>query len=212
MAASWLSLALDAEEPPIPRTLRAEVDAADWNAVSRIVQTGAGSPVTTSAGRLFDAVSALLGVRARVSYEGQAAAELEGLADPNVKDAYAFSEEGGGEAPLVLDPRPAIRSIIADIDADEPVPTIAARFHNGLARATAAAAERVCRERSLDLVVLSGGVFQNRLLAERTFAALEKAGVETLMPVVLPPNDGGIAFGQVAVAAARSAQACADVR
>ncbi|MDQ3729181.1 MAG: carbamoyltransferase HypF [Actinomycetota bacterium] len=204
MAASWLSLALDAELPPIPRTLREEVEAADWKAVCGIVQTGAGSPVTTSAGRLFDAVSALLGVRTRVSYEGQAAAELEGLADLSERGAYEFSAEGGGKAPLVLDPRPAIRSIVADLDRDEPAPTIAARFHNGLASATAAAAERVCREQSLDLVALSGGVFQNRLLAERTLDALDAASLEALMPVALPPNDGGIAFGQVAVAAARS--------
>ncbi|MEJ7876419.1 MAG: carbamoyltransferase HypF, partial [Solirubrobacterales bacterium] len=205
MAASWLSLALDLEVPSIPSALQAEVEPADWKAVCGIVQTGAGSPVTTSAGRLFDAVSALLGVRARVSYEGQAAAELEGLADPSEQGAYEFTVEGGGKAPLLLDPRPAIRSILADLDGDERAATIAARFHNGLAKATAAAAERVCRERGLDLVVLSGGVFQNRLLAERTLDALGEAGVETLMPIALPPNDGGIAFGQVAVVAARKA-------
>jgi len=207
MAASWLSVAFDAELPAIPRTLRSQIEAADWRAVCGIVQTGAGSPVTTSAGRLFDAVSALLGVRAHVSYEGQAAAELEGLADPSERGAYEFSAEGGGgEAPLVLDPRSAIRAIVADLDRDELTRTIAARFHNGLAAATAAAAEQICRERRLDLVALSGGVFQNRLLVERTLEALDAVSLEALMPAALPPNDGGIAYGQVVVAAARSAK------
>ena len=86
MAASWLSHALDDEHPAVPLALGETVEAPDWRAVCGIVQTGVGSPVTTSAGRLFDAVSALCGIRARVSYEGQAAAELEGAADPSVRD------------------------------------------------------------------------------------------------------------------------------
>jgi len=159
--------------------------------------------VTTSAGRLFDAVAALCGVRARVTYEGQAAAELEGAADPAERGAYPVTVKGGGGPPLVLDPREAIRSVVHDIEGGRPLAIVAARFHNGLAEAAASAAERACRERDLDLVACSGGVFQNRLLAERTLAALEAAGLRTLMPVALPPNDGGIAYGQVAAAAAR---------
>ncbi len=206
MAASWLSHALGDELPPIPKTLRAEVDASDWEAVCGIVQTGVASPVTTSAGRLFDAVSALCGVRARVTYEGQAAAELEAIADPEERGTYEILVEGGGDAPLVMDPREAIRSLHDDLDTGTSVAAVAARFHTGLAKAAAGAAECACRERSLDLVVLSGGVFQNRLLAAGTFAALDKAGLRALTPVSLPPNDGGIAYGQVAVAAAIAAR------
>jgi len=206
MAASWLSHALGDELPPIPRTLADDVDASDWEAVCGIVQTGAGSPVTTSAGRLFDAVAALCGLRPRVSYEGQAAAELEGAADPRERGAYEVAVEGGGKAPLVLDPREAIQALLHDIERGEAVAYVAARFHNGLAAAAAAAAGRACEERDLDLVVCSGGVFQNRLLAERTLEALEAVGLRTLMPVALPPNDGGIAYGQVAAAAARIAR------
>jgi hydrogenase maturation protein HypF len=207
MAASWLSHALDDELPGIPRTLGETVEATDWQAVCGIVQTGVRSPVTTSAGRLFDAVSALCGVRARVSYEGQAAAELEGAADPSVRDRYEITVTGGEEAgPLVIDPRPAIRGVVRDIGGGEPVAAISARFHNGIADAVARAAEHACRERGLDKVVLSGGVFQNRLLLERARDGLDKTGLQTLVPVALPPNDGGISFGQVAVAAARAAQ------
>ncbi len=203
MAASWLSHAFDEELPPVPEALRDEIGDEDWEAVAGIVQTGAGSPVTTSAGRLFDAVAALCGVRVRVSYEGQAAAELEGLADPTESGAYEVSLEGGGHAPLLLDPRGAIREIIGDLDAGVETATVAARFHNGLAQGAAKAAGTACSAHGLDLVVLSGGVFQNRLLLEKTLEALRATGLRTLAPVLLPPNDGGIAFGQVAAAMAR---------
>ncbi len=205
MAASWLSHALADELPPIPRTLADEVDQSDWDSVCAIVQTGVGSPVTTSAGRLFDAVSALCGVRPRVSYEGQAAAELEGLADPDERGAYEITIEGEGSAPLVIDPRGAIRQVVADLDMGVAVAIVAARFHRALATAAAAAAERACSERGLDTVVLTGGVFQNRLLVEVTKSALERSGLRTLVPEALPTNDGGIAYGQVAVAAGRLA-------
>ncbi len=207
MAASWLSHAFDSEHPPMPRSLAGDVDPSDWEAVCGIVQTGVSSPVTTSAGRLFDAVSAICGVRARVTYEGQAAAELEGIADLREDAAYDVDVEGGRGAPVVLDPRAAIRSVVDDLNSGVTIETVAARFHRGLATGAAAAAERACRERGLDTVALSGGVFQNRLLAERTLARLEAKGLRTLVPEALPPNDGGIAFGQVAVAAARLSEA-----
>jgi hydrogenase maturation protein HypF len=206
MAASWLSHAMDDELPPIPNGLRDQVTASEWEAVCGIVQTGAGSPVTTSAGRLFDAVSALCGIRAKVTYEGQAAAELEGAADPGESGAYEVTVEGEGEAPIVLDPRSAILEMLSDLDAGVTVETVAARFHRALASAAAGAAERACGARGLDTVILSGGVFQNRLLLERARESLDAAGLRTLVPVALPPNDGGISYGQVAVAAARLAR------
>ena len=203
MAASWLSHARGEELPAMPRTLRDDVDAAEWEAVCGIVQTGAGSPVTTSAGRLFDAVAALCGIRARVSYEGQAAAELEGMADPAERGAYEVAIEGAAGAPIVLDPRPAVREILEDLEAGVPPGAVATRFHRGLALGAGEAAARACRERDLDTVVLSGGVFQNRLLLEAVSERLESAGLRALVPTVLPPNDAGIAYGQVAVASAR---------
>jgi hydrogenase maturation protein HypF len=175
-----------------------------------MVATGTSAPLTTSMGRLFDGVAALCGVRAEVSYEGQAAIELEALADPAVDGAYGFASfdpdpfgAGADGAPGVLDPGPAIEEILVDLAAGVPVSAVSARFHGGVANATADACAGLASAAGLDTAVLCGGVFQNRLLLERTAAALERAGMRVLVPERLPPNDGQIAFGQVAVAAAR---------
>jgi hydrogenase maturation protein HypF len=139
-------------------------------------------------GRLFDGVAALCGVRAVVNFEGQAAIELEALADPTERGAYPL---GAG-----LDARELILAVRADVEAGVPVGLVSARFHNAVARGTAAA----IRASGLDTVVLSGGVFQNRLLAARTVEQL--AGLRCLIPRLLPAGDGGISYGQAAVAAA----------
>ena len=204
MACSWLAAALETDEPPLPPVLAGEVDADRWNAVCRVVASGVNSPLTTSAGRLFDAVAALCGVRASVVHEGQAAAELEGLSSVSERGAYPFGildDAGRGSLPI-LDPRGTIRALQADVAGGADVALVGARFHNSLARATAAACARVAESRGLATVVLSGGVFQNRLLLERTSAELREAGLEVLIPLRLPPNDGGIAYGQAAVATA----------
>jgi hydrogenase maturation protein HypF len=153
-------------------------------------------------GRLFDAVSALCGLRARVSYEGQAAIDLEAAASAS-DDAYALElvDEGGRR---VLDPCGAIRAIADDLGAGVPVAAIAGRFHEGVARTTARACSEAAERHGLGVAVLSGGVFQNRLLLERTAELLAQAGLRPLVPERLPPNDGGISYGQAAVAAARS--------
>ncbi|HTE63724.1 MAG TPA: Sua5/YciO/YrdC/YwlC family protein, partial [Solirubrobacteraceae bacterium] len=198
MACAWLVEAVG-PQPALPPALVAAVDAAAWRAVAGLAATGFSAPVTTSAGRLFDAVAALCGLRARVNYEGQAAVELEAACDPAERGAY----EIGCDAELVLDPRPAIRAVARDVAAGVPVPAVAARFHNGLAEATATACVLAAERHGLDRAVLSGGVFQNRVLLERTSALLRRAGLRVLVPLRLPPGDGGIAYGQAAVAAAR---------
>ena len=196
MALAWL-VALHGEDVAPPPAL-AGVDPNAWRAVARMAATGTSAPLTTSMGRLFDAVAALCGVRSEVSYEGQAAIELEALADPRAEGAYALAFEGD-----VLDPAEAIGEILADLAADVPIATISARFHAGVANATAAACAALASAGDVEVAVLSGGVFQNRLLLERTATALEAAGLRVLVPERLPPNDGQIAFGQVAVAAAQ---------
>ncbi len=105
---------------------------------------------------------------------------------------------------LELDPREAVREVLAERMAGVPPETVAARFHAGLARATALACELLASERGLGTVVLSGGVFHNRLLLGRTAAELQRAGLRVLFPELLPPGDGGISYGQAAVAAART--------
>ena len=148
-------------------------------------------------------MAALCGLRAQVSYEGQAAVELETCAaDAADSGAYdvPLGDEGGER---VIDPRAAIKAIAGDIAAGAEVSAVARRFHEGVAVATAAACAEAAERSGLDLVVLSGGVFQNRLLLERTSALLGAAHLRVLVPERLPPNDGGISFGQAAVAAAR---------
>jgi hydrogenase maturation protein HypF len=175
------------------------VDETRWRAVARLAESGVASPPTTSVGRLFDAVAALCGLRLEVTYEGQAAMELEAACD---------SAERGGAYPLrsvagVLDARETILAVDRDVSRGVPVGTIAARFHHALADATATDCAQLAADRGLGVVVLSGGAFQNRRLLERTAAGIEQAGLRVLVPERLPPNDGGIAFGQAAVAAAR---------
>jgi hydrogenase maturation protein HypF len=172
--------------------------------VAGLAETGVASPLTSSMGRLFDAVAALCGVRAEVNYEGQAAVELEAACDPGELRGYPLPllDEGG---PLVMDARPLVREVVSDGECRVDVATIAARFHNALAAATAGACALAAERRGTDTVVLSGGVFQNRRLLGQTASLLADAGLRVLVPERLPPNDGGIAYGQLAVAAARLA-------
>jgi hydrogenase maturation protein HypF len=199
MAAAWLT----DMNVPLPPAFD-DIAQPRWNMVARMSINGMGSPFTSSAGRLFDAVAALCGVRLEVSYEGQAAIEFEALADRAAVDPYPLELEHRGTA-IALDVRPTILAVLADLGAGVPVSTISARFHAGLARATVEALVLVAARQQLDLAVLAGGVFQNRLLLELTVAGLDQAGLRVLVPEKLPPNDGQIAFGQVAVAAARLA-------
>ena len=201
MACAWL---LDAVGPEarLPRGLAAAVTPGAWADVRRIAQAGIASPMTSSVGRLFDAVAAICGVRAEVNYEGQAAIELEAACDPAERGRYpmAVLEESGR---LVIDPRETIRAVASDADAGVPVGILAARFHSTVAAATVEAVVRLAERAGTETAVLSGGVFNNRRLAEATEAGLERAGLRALIPERLPPGDGGISYGQAAVAAWR---------
>lgn len=199
MACAWLTDMQVALPPAF-----ADIAQQRWNMVARMSLQGTGSPFTSSMGRLFDAVSAICGVRLEATYEGQAAVEFEAIADRAAADPYPLEFEHRGQT-VALDPRPMIRAVLHDISAGVPVATISARFHAGLARATADVLVIIAEREDLRLAVLSGGVFQNRLLLELTLDALQEAGLRVLVPQTLPPNDGQIAFGQVAVAAARLA-------
>jgi hydrogenase maturation protein HypF len=198
MACAWL-VAAGEEEPALPSALGGEVAPAHWRAIAELARTGLSAPETSSMGRLFDAVAALCGVRARVNYEGQAAVELEAVADRGSAEPYPMPVRPDG----VLDARPTVRAVVDDVSRGTPVSMVAARFHAAVAEAPAVACARATSEQGVATVVLSGGVFQNRLLLERTAALLGAAGLRVLVPEQLPPNDGGVAYGQAAVAAAR---------
>ncbi len=208
MACAWLSVAGEAEDedvgPEIPPSLRGRVDERSWRQVSQLSRTGFSSPVTTSMGRLFDAVGALCGLRAQVNYEGQAAIELEAACDRNERGSYPISLQGDDEL-IVIDPRETIRAISADVAAGVAPGRIASRFHSALTAATVEALVRAAATESSDLIVLSGGVFQNRRLLEGVMADLHAAGLRVISPEQLPIGDGGIAYGQAAVAARRMA-------
>ena len=217
MACSWLSCALDGGEPDLPASLAGRVDPHAWAQVHRLAVTGTAAPATTSMGRLFDAVASLAGIRAEINYEGQAAIELEAACDPHERGSYPIAIErrarpgpplviertAGPEPPLVIDPRETIRAVAGDVRAGLSPGVIARRFHRTIAGATVDACATLAAAHATDVVVLSGGVFQSRLLLESVSSALSATGLRVLVPERLPVNDGGIAYGQAAVAAAQ---------
>jgi len=179
----------------------AALSASGRQVLERMLSSGLRSPWTTSAGRLFDGIAALIGLHDRVSFEGQAAMSLEFIADSTCSDSYALPLEPPGNTgePTLLDWRPMLEAIIEDSRRGVAVETMAGKFHNALARAIAELASLVGESR----VVLSGGCFQNQLLAERASTLLQERGFEVLQHRQVPANDGGISLGQLAVAAAR---------
>ncbi len=207
MACAWLVEAMG-EQPPLPRTLEGVVEPERWRAVAELARTGLASPVTSSVGRLFDAVAALCGLRATVNYEGQAAVELEATRSPDERGSYSMTVIDG-DAGFVLDARETIQVVAREAAAGVPPSIISARFHAGVAESTARACATVAARTEIDTVALSGGVFQNRAFLELTSRRLIEAGLRVLTPRELPPNDGGIAYGQAAVAA-RTCSAAAE--
>ncbi len=202
MGAVWASLATGADDA-IRRALQHGAEQATVTAVLDLAERSS-SPVTTSAGRLFDAVAALIGGRQRVSYEAQAAIELEALArtvdraDAPRYDGCIAIDDG---CPAVLDPAPLVCAVLADLDAGLDRARLAAGFHEAFGRATVALAARVAAAHDLDTVVLTGGVFQNARLTDIVDSGLRSEGFNVLMHSVIPPNDGGISVGQAAIAA-----------
>jgi hydrogenase maturation protein HypF len=184
------------------------LDRSKWRTLAQMALRNINSPLTSSLGRLFDAVAALLGLRSEVLYEGQAAIELEILAsrdDPRSRShTYPFTI--GGQTPATLDVTPVIRAIVSDIQQGVPLPYIAGRFHRSIAELLALACFEAREQSGLNIVALSGGVFQNQLLLEQLMTRLEAMAFQVYINRRVPPNDGGISLGQCAAAAARLQQ------
>jgi hydrogenase maturation protein HypF len=171
-----------------------------WEAVRAMVSRQVNAPLTSSAGRLFDAVAAVLGIRDAINYEGQAAIELEQRADLTEHGTYPAAVTEGPA--LQLHGADLVRAAANDLRAGLAPEVIATRFHHGVADAIVRVCLMLRDSTGLGVAALSGGVFQNVLLLERTVAGLERSGFRVLTHSRVPPNDAGISLGQVAVAAA----------
>jgi hydrogenase maturation protein HypF len=197
MALSYLRDSLGAQIPDDIACFR-KVPAAQFKLVDTMLTRRVQTVQTSSCGRLFDAVAAILGMGSEVTFEGQAAIALEMVADIEVTERYGFDLQQG--EPLVIDLRQTIATIVKEIATDRPVGEISARFHNTL---RAAIIEVCCRIRDsdgLDRVCLSGGVFQNHLLLGLTAAELRRLGFGVFLHAMVPTNDGGISLGQAVIA------------
>ena len=179
-----------------------EMDRSTWRTLSQMIVRGINSPQTSSLGRLFDAVAAILGIRTHALYEGQAAIELEMHAASCLDDlaSYPFAIDRVTQRMTVV---PLINAIVRDIELRVPTALIAKRFHATIADMLAIACYQARARTGLNVVALSGGVFQNCILLELLATRLEEMSFVVYTNRRVPPNDGGISLGQAAVAAAR---------
>ena len=194
-----------ADLPPV-----AAVGEAGLHVLRQQIPRGVGCVPTTSMGRLFDAVASLLGVCQEVSYEGQAAIELEHLArrgQHRRPGCLEFAVTDG-----LLDPAPLIAGLVAGLRAGAEPADLAAGFHAAVIRGTAEAAGRTADHAGISVIGLTGGVFANRILLQGLRQSLTKSGYEVLTHRIVPCNDGGLALGQATIAAARRASITAPER
>jgi hydrogenase maturation protein HypF len=201
MALAHLAAAGIGWEPALPPV--AACPPAERAVLRHQIETGFNCVPTSSMGRLFDAIASLAGVRHEVDYEAQAAIELEGLsrnAAPDTAEPYGFTIARDDDT-LVADPAPVVRAVAADVIAGVPPAVIGARFHRAVVALVVDLAVRARDGGAGDTVVLTGGVFQNVLLLRGSREALVGNGFTVLCHRRVPPNDGGLALGQVLVAA-----------
>lgn len=200
MVMGVMSELFENEETALDR-LRDRFDMEDAEAESMALQlkNKLNSPLTSSAGRMFDVVAALAGVRSVAAYDGQAACELEAIAR-GTSEYYNFVLERDAE-PWVIDTRPLFREILVDVEADRGSEEIAGKFHATMALIVIETCEAIAADSGLERVALSGGVFQNGLLTRWVVDGLKSAGLKPLVHGRVPCNDGGISLGQAIVAA-----------
>jgi hydrogenase maturation protein HypF len=206
LAHLWAAgIAWDADLPPV-----AAASAQEQTIIRQQLEKRLNAPDTSSMGRLFDAVAALVGVLQVVTYEAQAAIWLEAQTDLDEFAAYPFeitSARAGLETrpyitiPRLIDPAPMLRAVLHDLRAGVPIPRIAARFHNGVADMIRDICQIAHSETGIKTVALSGGVFQNNTLLKLAVSRLKDIGLTVYTHELVPPNDGGLALGQAAIAA-----------
>jgi hydrogenase maturation protein HypF len=209
IALAWLAqceIEWSTDLPPI-QFAREKAHPAALQALYSILSTGVNAPLTSSMGRLFDAAAALAGVKQTVNYEAQAAIEFEALCDPEESGSYPFdylqNSSELSDVSLIIDPSPLFKSIVADLRKGESLPAISARFHNGVAEMVRLVIGYLTAATHQYQVILSGGVWQNITLLQKTLTLLEKDGFNVHYHRLVPCNDGGLALGQAVVAAQR---------
>jgi hydrogenase maturation protein HypF len=184
----------------------AELCAEERQALKSQIEHKLNSPLSSSMGRLFDAVASLAGVRQNANYEAQSAIELETRVDFGEDEAYQFALQfpepsQAGLQPILIDPSKVISSVVSDYHEKISVPKIAARFHNGVAQMVLEICQELRTQAGVSEVVLSGGVWQNVTLLGKTVTLLQNDRFEVYFHEVVPPNDGGLALGQAVIAA-----------
>ncbi len=210
MAAVYLAQAYGDDFLALDIPFVEQMDQRRWHTLAQMIARSMNTPPTSSLGRLFDAVAVLLGItaigaqpeRENQLYEGQAAIEMEmrAAALTGAMESYPFALHAG--SPAQLDVQPLIRAIVQDIQRGIPAAQIAARFHYSIAQLLAEACTQTRERTQIHSVALSGGVFQNRLLLEQLTLQLARQGFQVYTNRRVPPNDGGLSLGQLAVAAA----------
>jgi hydrogenase maturation protein HypF len=199
MAMVYLSEAFGEEVTQLGIDLTKRMDLQKWDILKKASGKKINSPLTSSMGRLFDAVSSLLSIRDEVRYEGQAAIELEKIAEDGVKEAYPFSLRED-EAPMTIDPTEMTRRIVRDLMEGRSSSKISGKFHRTVARLIIETCEVIRSREKLNRVVLSGGVFQNILLLSMVTEGLRSSGFHVYTHHLVPTNDGGISLGQAVIA------------
>ncbi len=186
---------------PGAEPLRSRLAEGEEATLLRMIERGVNSPLTSSMGRLFDAMAAICGVRDDAGYEGQAAIELEAIADASAQGSYRFAITPG--EPTVIESAPLLEAALDDIVRGVPASTVSARFHRAVAAAIVDQCILASTSSVTGTVALSGGVLMNRLIMDGAFLGLKDAGLQPITHVRLPVNDGGVSFGQAVVAHAR---------
>ena len=165
------------------------------------IQNSIQCPNTSSMGRLFDAIAAILGIRNVVNYEAQGAIELEAIASQLVTDSYSFSIEDNQIGPCLISAAPVVNGVIQDMRQHMPKGDISAKFHNSIVEMSVEICQKIRLKTGIPAVVLSGGVWQNMILLQKTINCLQKSNFQVFWHHQVPTNDGGISLGQVAIAA-----------
>ena len=199
MAYSYLYSIYGSRAKKIDIDFNRRMDYDKLSIIEKMIDKNINSPLTSSCGRLFGAASSLIGIRDEISYEGQAAMELESFCASGIKERYNFCICKEGKE-FIIDPQEIFIDIIKDLKEGIDKKVIAAKFHNTVAEFTLNLCGKIRENTGINKIALSGGVFQNRYLTEKIISLLEKDGFQVYTQRKVPPNDGGISLGQAVVA------------